>query len=219
MSSNKGNGLGIKYIREIAEYEGDDCVLWPFSKTRGYGHLGYLGERLYAHRFMCELIHGPAPSDIHEAAHSCGNESCITPRHLSWKTPTENALDCRLHGTSVRSRYGNAGKITSEQAATIRGLKDIQPMREIAAEYGISESAVSNIWVGKTHTGKRTLVNFTPEQDARIREAIELGYSFRQMAAHVGRSKISVMTRTYRLGLKSGVERWSGNWSSKKVTA
>ena len=123
----KGNGKTIQWIRDHATYQHEEwCLIWPFSTTRGYGTFSYLGKKYYAHHFMCELVNGPAPSDIHEAAHSCGDEGCVNPRHLSWKTPTENGLDCRQHGTHVRSRYGSAGKITLEQAETIRRLKGVK---------------------------------------------------------------------------------------------
>lgn len=45
---------------------------------------------------------------------------------------------------------------------------------------------------------------YSAEEDRKIREAIALGYSFEQMAAHVGRSASAVQGRTYRLGLRLG---------------
>ena len=45
---------------------------------------------------------------------------------------------------------------------------------------------------------------YTPDQDAKIREMVAQGCTFPQMAAEIGKSRSSVMMRTYRLGLKSG---------------
>lgn len=204
--SKKGDGKTIQWIHDHVTYQYDEwCLIWPFSTTRGYGAFQYLGKRYYAHRFMCELAHGPVPSDIHEAAHSCGDTACINPNHLSWKTPSENGLDNRQHGTHVRSRYGSAGKITPEQADTIRSLKDVKTLRELADEYGVSESAISNVWTGKTHFRPRKLLNWTAEEDEKIRAGVARGLNFKQLAGlFPSRSASGVEGRTYRLGLKSG---------------
>jgi hypothetical protein len=203
----KGEGKTIQWIRDHANYPHEEwCLIWPFSTTRGYGTFSYLGKSYYAHRFMCDLAKGRAPTSDHEAAHSCGDSGCVNPRHLSWKTPTENLLDCRQHGTHVRTRHGNIGKITAEQAETIRSLKGVKTLRELAEEYGISESAVSNIWVGKTHFRPRKINHWTAEEDKAIRDGVARGLNFRQLAELFPNRTVSgVMGRTYRLGLKSGV--------------
>lgn len=44
-----------------------------------------------AARVVCELIHGPAPTPMHEASHLCDdNWLCINPDHLIWETKKEN---------------------------------------------------------------------------------------------------------------------------------
>jgi hypothetical protein len=204
--AERGSGKTIQWIRNHVSYPHEDwCLIWPFSTTRGYGHFSYLRKGYYAHRFMCELSKGTAPSDVHEAAHSCGDSSCVNPHHLSWKTPTENGLDCRKHGTHVRSRYGSAGKITMEQAETIRGFKGIKTLRELADEYGVSESAISNVWVGKTHYRPSKVNHWTAKEDNIIRDGVAHGLNFAQLAAlFPSRTHSGVTGRAYRLGLKSG---------------
>lgn len=121
--SNRGSGKTIQWIQDHLSYPHDDwCLIWPFSRTRGYGQFGYLGKGYYAHRYMCELVHGAAPSPEHQAAHSCGNgvEGCVNPKHLSWKTQSENQLDCRQHGTQAKSYDGISGRLSAEQAHQIR---------------------------------------------------------------------------------------------------
>lgn len=145
----RGHGKGIRLLREIAIYTGDDCVIWPYSRTRGYGTFGFDGKIHYAHRFMCELVNGPAPAG-HEAAHSCGNghRGCITPKHLSWKTPVENQADRKVHGTAKKpgsARY----KLTAEQVAEIRALKGTKTHAEIAAVYGCTRENIGAILRGK----------------------------------------------------------------------
>jgi hypothetical protein len=148
----KGNGKAIQWIRQHATYQGDDCVSWPFKGANGYGIFGYLGHPYYAHRFMCELTHGAPPAPEYEASHSCGNGhlGCTNPRHLSWKTPSQNQLDRRTHGNP--NSWGGRGKVTLAQAAEIRALRGKKTQTEIAKMYGLTQPAVSFIQLGKRQT-------------------------------------------------------------------
>jgi hypothetical protein len=148
--ATRGNGKGIRFIRDHVNYQGDDCVLWPMFSEGGYGHLGYLGVHNYAHRLMCELAHGPAPSKSHEAAHECGNGLCVNPRHLSWKTHSENQLDRRKHGTQSN---GPAGKLSFQDAEAIRALRGLETYEKIAARYGVHRSTITHV-MRRTHFNK-----------------------------------------------------------------
>jgi hypothetical protein len=200
-----GDGKTIKFIRDHVSYPYKDwCLIWPFATARGYGHFQYKAKRYYAHRFMCELVHGCAPSDIHEAAHACGDARCVNPHHLSWKTPSENQFDRWGHGTHVRSTYGNSGKITFEQASVIRSLEGTKTLRELADEYGVTEAAISSIWRGKSHSRPSKVNHWTPAEDDCLRDCVRRGLNFPAMSREIGRPVGAVMARAYRLGLKSG---------------
>lgn len=142
---NRGRGKGIMFLRAHVDHQGDDCLLWPWSAPNGYGEMGYCGRLYYAHRLMCEMVHGEAPAGKIEAAHNCGNGLCVNPKHLEWKTPSENQCDRAAHGTKST---GSAGKITPAQADEIRALRGTKTQRQIAAMYGITRSNVSNIQNG-----------------------------------------------------------------------
>lgn len=203
----KGNGKTIRWVQDHQHYPHKDwCLIWPYSRTRGYGTFSYLGKHYYAHRYMCELVHGAPPTPDHQAAHSCGNgvEGCANPNHLSWKTQSENQLDCREHGTQAKHHTGRGGHVTPEQAHQIRMMKGVKLQREIAEEFNISESTVSDIWLGRTHARPPKIKPYTPEEDAQIREAIARGCNFTEIGKLVGRPTLAVTNRAYRLGLKSG---------------
>lgn len=91
-------------------------------------------------------------------------------------------------------------------AAQIRDLKGIKLQREVAEEFGVSESTVSDIWLGRTH-GASKINYWTAEEDAAMREAIQGGKSFVEIAKDIGRPHAAVSMRAYRLGLKSGYQR------------
>ena len=205
--TTKGNGKTIQWLRDHVNHDGDYCLIWPFNRNpNGYGQLGYLGKSGYAHRMMCEMAHGPAPSPEHEAAHSCGNGhmGCAHPKHLSWKTRSENRRDCQQHGTQRRARSATEGRLTPAQVLGIRALKGKKTQAEIAFTFGVSEPTIRDIFLGRSHARPPKIKFYTPEEDAKIREAISLGYNMPQIAAFVGRPVGAVSGRVYRLGLKSG---------------
>lgn len=145
-SSQKGKGRAIAWLRQHMSFRGKECLTWPFYRLipHGYGRLGYEGGLYYAHRYMCEQVHGPAPTSKHEAAHSCGrgHTGCVNPRHLSWKTRTANLLDRRTHGTHVSHRYGNQGKLSASQVARIQALKGKKTQFELAAMFKMSRGCI-----------------------------------------------------------------------------
>jgi hypothetical protein len=153
---NKGNGAGITFLRNLISHDGDECVKWPLSDDgRGYGIVGFNGARLKAHRVMCELVHGPAPTPQHHAAHSCGNGhlGCVNPRHLSWKTPVENMADSVEHGTARFGKGRQRVKLTVEQVREIMALKGVRSQIEIGERFGVSWRHIGKIHRGVTWVG------------------------------------------------------------------
>lgn len=148
---NKGKGKCAAWVFEHANYAGDDCLQWPFHVDArvGRGRMGYKGKMWWAHRFMCEVAHGPPPSDLHQAAHNCGNGhlGCINPRHLEWKTNQENSQDKVAHG---RSRL-KAGKkeLKPVEIEALKALKGKMVQTAIAERFGISLSCVQYHLHGK----------------------------------------------------------------------
>lgn len=151
VAPNNGNGKAIRWLRAHAGHDGAACLTWPYSRNseNGYGSLGHEGKLVYAHRTMCEMVHGPAPSERHYAAHHCGNghEGCVNPKHIAWKTPRENAMDRLLHGNNSKSGR-KRDKLNEESARKILVLKGKKPQWHIAREFGVSQSTVSQIHRG-----------------------------------------------------------------------
>ena len=144
-----------EWMRAQVGQKFDGCLMWPFSRTwTGYGQVSYERRIQKAHRVMCIMAHGEPPSPTHVAAHSCGRgqDGCVNPDHLAWKTPAENQLDRRAHGTNRRStnwsRYNK--KVSDDMKLKIRRLKGKKNQREIAAIFGISYQQVSLVQRGLT---------------------------------------------------------------------
>ena len=148
--SAAGTGKTIKFIRDHVAYQGDDCVLWPFSILHtGYGNLGYEGKQHRAHRFMCILVHGPQPSPQHHASHSCHNRACVNPRHLSWKTSSENMLDKRENGTAKPLKGKRGYSLTPMAAAEIRESLGVVTVTALANKFGVTRSTINKIASGE----------------------------------------------------------------------
>lgn len=142
---NKGQGPGLKWIRAHIAYQGDDCLPWPYFRDPHYGRgrVGWNGKILWAHRVMCELVHGPAPDDKPQAAHSCGNGhlGCCNPHHLSWKDNSENQRDRRAHG-APEGAIGPRTRLNPDQVATIREMKGKVPQVVLAKLVGVKRGTI-----------------------------------------------------------------------------
>ena len=143
-------GEAQAWAREAAQYNGDDCLIWPFKAkmTSGYGSIKAANPRrqVGAHRFICELAKGPPPESRMECAHGCGVKMCCNPKHLRWATHRENDADKDAHGTrNIGIRNGSA-KLTVEQVLRIRRLRaEGTSVHALAREHEMSPSSISLI--------------------------------------------------------------------------
>lgn len=137
----------LDWLFERRKHDGDDCLLWPFSTSRGYGQVKAWDKIRKAHRVMCTIAHGPSTDPTHEAAHSCGNTRCVNPKHLSWKSRPANQADSVAMGRFYNG--GRRGKLDRDRANQIRALKGTLSQNEIAARFGVTFSTVAKIHRGE----------------------------------------------------------------------
>lgn len=146
-----GGGEGMRWLRENVNHAGDSCLMWPMhSDDKGYAIVALNGRLKKASRVMCELAYGPPPMPRHEAAHSCGrgHKACVNPRHLSWKTRSENQRDRRRHGTHGRPGVYGKSKLTPEDIGQIRALSSTTTHKELARKFNCTPSNISKILSG-----------------------------------------------------------------------
>ena len=150
----KREGRGLLFLRNLLISAPPDCVIWPMfrDKSNGYGRLGVDGEIPWAHRYMCELAHGPAPGPGYEATHSCGNGhgGCVNPRHLSWGTRTRNQLDRRFHGTKSRGGWQHRPKLTPVDVIQIRKYDGPLTQARLAQIFGVTDATIRDVRSGKS---------------------------------------------------------------------
>ena len=137
-----------QWLLDRVGYDGDECLLWPFSTVDGYGNLGIDGRQYYAHRYMCELVNGSPPSPKHHAAHECGNGpgGCVHPKHLNWKTPSENAQD---RNTQLENWTSKQGVLTPDDIAEIRALRGVVKQSDLAKKFNVSRGHIGAVMRGE----------------------------------------------------------------------
>lgn len=124
---------------------------WEFrgSLTRGgYGEFAHGGRRMGAHRAAWEVTNGPIPEGMAVRHKVCDNPPCCNPAHLRLGTHERNMRDKVQAGRQFRpsgSRNGLA-RLTAEQVSEIRRRHaDGALQRELAEQFGVSQSTVSAI--------------------------------------------------------------------------
>jgi hypothetical protein len=203
----KGSGKSYAWIAAHLDYTGDDCIAWPYHcDQRGRGRLRHDGKSWHAARLMCVLVNGEPPTPEHQAAHSCGNgdKGCMNPRHLSWKTNSENQIERRQHGTNLTFHYGKRSKLTYAQAVEIRALQGTMSADAVGERYGVHANNIYFIWQGKTFKSEKRRDHplWTPEEDERLREATRRRMSNAEAAAFIGRPAAQLHRRRAKIGCK-----------------
>lgn len=153
-AARRGKGKAYLWIVAHKDYQGDDCLPWPFHRLpTGRGMLGYRGKLHHASRLMCIVAHGEPPTPQHQAAHNCdnGHLACMNQKHLEWKTCSDNHLDRRRNGTTTTNRYGNAGALSRDEVVAIRTMKDRPTNTTLAKRYGVSMGTIRRVLSGETY--------------------------------------------------------------------
>ena len=134
----------FKSVKKVKNKD-TECIEWAGNKNyKGYGRFKYNNVFYTAHRFICEIYHGP-PGDKH-ALHSCDNPSCVNPDHLRWGTNMDNVIDKMSKNRHVSFKEENNGncKLKKSQAYDIK-YKETGTYTSIAKKYNISSTQVSHI--------------------------------------------------------------------------
>ncbi len=109
------------------------------SVVLGHGAAGSL-----VHRLVALTFHGPCPP-WQEVRHLDGNPQNNRADNLAYGTRTENILDVYRVGKAWRA-------LTAEQALDIRRrLQNGERGVDLAREYGVGQSCISDIKTGRTY--------------------------------------------------------------------
>lgn len=128
------------------------CWLWKGTVTRRYGHFGFRGKYVRAHRFSYALFIGPIdPGKYILHKRGCGNPLCVNPHHLYQGTHQDNVRDRIIWGKGYFGTGNNTTLLTENDIREIRRLREEEglSLRKIAAIFNIDKSHVRNISLGR----------------------------------------------------------------------
>jgi hypothetical protein len=129
---------------------------WEFNKKTvvdGYGRIKIGGRLVMAHRAAYEAFRGPIRDEL-LACHSCDNRLCCNPWHIFPGTDSDNMRDAvgkgRARQPDLRGTRHPKARLTDEDVRTIRACVAAgQPQHSVAHSFGISQSMVSLINLGR----------------------------------------------------------------------
>lgn len=145
--------LWDRFHDKVSPEPNSGCWLWTGAvKEYGYGVIG-LGRRSEgiqkAHRVAYRLYKCDPGDKI--VMHKCDNPYCVNPDHLALGTLADNMQDCVRKGRNFVPN--NRGENAKWAKLTIRAVTEIRKRErrgtEYARMYGVSKSAVYQIWAGQ----------------------------------------------------------------------
>lgn len=148
------------------------CWIWTAGKTaNGYGSFRIGRMSMGSHRVAWAIANGPIPHDgsYHGGCilHRCDNQSCCRFDHLFTGTHLDNIKDMNAKGRQSkgvfhyshlcpgRVAHGEVhvcAKLTATQVIEIRQryVKGTILQRQLAAEFGVSDSCIRSIFRRKS---------------------------------------------------------------------
>lgn len=136
---------------KIPEDRDNDCWIWTAGTADDHGYFWDGSSRIYAHRYMYQLMHGDLP-DYGSAKkniiyHTCGNPLCVNPAHLR--------LGFRATGKwNPHGEKNPQAKATEKQVLKIRKeyASGLYTQDTLAKRYNLAQMTISCIVRRKTWT-------------------------------------------------------------------
>jgi hypothetical protein len=163
----------IEYFWSKVDRHGPkDC--WEWQRGRGsskYGMIWFSPSGMFlVHRIAYALGNGCTPGQL-LVCHRCDNTRCCNPAHLFLGTCADNMADMRAKGRGAVGEANSRAKLTASIVQAILDSDELQ--RTLADRYGIAQTTVSQIRLGKTwkHVGDRTHIIRGPRRGNRCPHA------------------------------------------------
>ena len=145
----KVRDVATRFWAKVKRGAPNDC--WPYmgyrEKGSGYGHFGIAGEIFNANRVAFFLTHGYWPN---VCRHTCDYRPCCNPTHLLDGTQEDNMRDMAERGRRVRGDGSPIAVLREKDVSVIKALLATHSDKQLAAQFGCSDSTIWNIRVGNS---------------------------------------------------------------------
>lgn len=135
----------------------DSCWIWTAARNGdGYPYTNLRSEIFRGNRLFWMLENRRVIPLGKVVCYSCDNRACVNPKHLWLGSLTDNNKDRAQKGRNrdQRGTKNNQSRLTDEKVAEIRRLyaAGLGLQREIAAQFGVTQTMVGNIVRGEAWT-------------------------------------------------------------------
>ena len=139
-----------RFLAKVQKVE-SGCHEWQAGLHRdGYGKFVEAGKTIQAHRVAYSLFIGPIPTGAW-VLHTCDNRKCVNPHHLFIGDRIANIEDM-----DRKQRRGTKSKLTYADVEKIKNLlNERYSQAHIAEEFGVDQTTISRIKLGKTTLFKK----------------------------------------------------------------
>jgi hypothetical protein len=201
------------HISDVGEVRRNGYILKPRPNNSGYLRVslcrhGIVRDR-YIHRLVCEVFHGPCPTDDMQVRHLDGNRTNNAAANLVWATRAENEADKIAHGTlPIGERHGSATLNERIVIEARRRASGGELISEIARDIGVNAQtlyqAVRGLSWGHLPGAARSDFHkkWTVEEIMALRCMAADGKSLSFAADSLGRSYDSAKGATLRYGIE-----------------
>jgi len=146
-----------------------DCWAWLGGNQKGYGIVwgSNHGKPYLAHRVSWFIQNKKDPLEMC-VLHHCDNPPCVNPDHLYLETRADNVVDMMRRGRH-NTKYGEdvpGAKLTNTEMREVWQLAHAGQLmqKDIATDYGITESHVRAIKTGRVCQTITACIEFTEGQ-------------------------------------------------------
>lgn len=148
-STKTWHGTSLRRLTERLNADG-----YAFVQVTPLGAGGRTRPML-VHRAVALAFMGDRPAGTDQLRHLNGDKCDNRPMNLRWGTAAENAADRERHGRTARGeRNGGGHRLTAADVAKIRSrIQAGEPQTSIASAFGVSQSLVGHIAVGRLWRG------------------------------------------------------------------
>ena len=137
----------------LVDSSGGVDICWPWTgylNKDGYGEYHWLGRMVGAHELAVTFTTGEVRAPGLDTCHECDTPGCCNPRHLRFDTRLGNVADAVSRGRHARGETAGAARLTEADVLMIRERAHRGGTgRSLASEYGLSESAITEIIRGR----------------------------------------------------------------------